>query len=285
MTVTALTTNPEHFSCNGSLVAFDFSLGVSVSTEIEVIHSTAAGVETTLVPITDYVVSTTNDDYSSGGTVTTTETYASGITLTIRMVIALTQATDFVENMPTLYEEFEESLDKLTRIGQQLNELLERCLSFSRSSGETGEDVVPSPSSLKFLRWNVGATGLENADLTTNLADLSAHEADGQLHKKSVQAVTIGASGVLALASYTAKNFFVVSAETGTEDTLSQITGLTARDSISLAAAAGDTITVEKNTNLRLQQTNFVLDNIYSRIDLEALGGDIMTEHSRAYNT
>lgn len=167
MTVSAPTIYPETFSCNGVLTAFDFSFGVNATSEVEVIQRTAAGVETILTETADYVVSTTNDDYSSGGTVTTVLAYATGVTLTIRMIIAFTQISNFTENMSTLYETFEDALDKLTRIAQQLSEIFGRCLTFSKTSSYLGDGTMPDPEANKVLGWNAAGTVIENKTPST----------------------------------------------------------------------------------------------------------------------
>lgn len=122
------TYTPAQYNCNGSTVAFPFTFGVGATSEIEVILTDANGVETILTETTHYTVSAVNNDYESGGTVTTVATYASGNKITLRINVPLTQDADFVEGAPTLYESFENGLDKLTRIAQQLSEGRERTL-------------------------------------------------------------------------------------------------------------------------------------------------------------
>lgn len=122
------TYTPAQYNCNGSTVAFPFTFGVGATSEIEVILTDANKVETILTETTHYTVSAANNDYESGGTVMTVATYASGNKITIRINVPLTQDADFVEGAPTLYESFENGLDKLTRIAQQLSEGRERTL-------------------------------------------------------------------------------------------------------------------------------------------------------------
>lgn len=267
------------FSCNGALTQFDFTFGLGVTADLEVIHTDADGVQTVLTETTDYSLSATNDDYSTGGRVTTVATYDSGETITLRLAISLTQASDFTENQATLYETFEDGLDKLTRIAQQLDEAIGRCLSFTRSSGESGEEVVPVPSALKFLRWDSTGAILENADLTSNLADLSAHEADQNAHGAGKQSVTIS-SGEIDGALLTGKCWLEVSPEAGDSDDLTGITGYAAGDEVKLSAASGKTISVLSGANLKLP-ANFSLSG-YKKLVLHNEGGDVWSEVSRA---
>lgn len=119
------------YNCNGSTVAFAFTFNVGDTDDIKVILTDSGGTETTLTATTDYAVTCTATnwdsglnpieyDCTSGGTVTTVSTYAAGNTITITTDIALTQETEFTENMPALYANFENALDKLTRIVKQL---------------------------------------------------------------------------------------------------------------------------------------------------------------------
>jgi hypothetical protein len=115
-----------------------------------------------LTETTHYTVSATNRDYSSGGVVTTTTAYAAPNKITILRNVPLTQDSDFVEGMPTLYETFESGLDKLTRITQQLQELIARTVLLPRSSPTSGL-ALPAPVAGSYLRWNAALTALENA--------------------------------------------------------------------------------------------------------------------------
>ena len=276
MTVTAPATYPEQFVCNGSLVAFDFSFGVSATSEIEVIHTVdATGVETTLVETTDYTASTTNDDYSSGGTITTVLTYASGITLTIRMLIAFTQATDFIENMPTLYEAFETALDKLTRAVQQLEEHLDRALTFAKTSTELGEGLLPDPEASTYLQWNSLGTAFQNTSVTP-----TGHADDMQAHHGSSNDATI-ASGVLAVLD--TSDWVKVIGEGGADDTIDSITGLAVGDVVELTPSSDSvTITVAHSSSMRLVGgLDFTMNNQYDNIVVRCIASGICREISR----
>lgn len=109
--------------CNGTATSYTFTFGVGATSEVKVTTTVSAtGVETTLTETTDYSVLCTNSDCTSGGTVVLTSgsKCPSGSTLTLEMNVPYTQTSDFTEGMPTLYETFEDGLDKLTRITQQL---------------------------------------------------------------------------------------------------------------------------------------------------------------------
>lgn len=132
MTVSSGSLSVTH-NCNGSITEFPFTFGVGGEDEVKVILTDADGNQTILVVDDDYTIEFTpidwnpslepiDWDYSLGGTVTTVATYDTGNTITIKSDAPLTQEVDFIENMPTLYQIFEDGLDKLTRICKQLEE-------------------------------------------------------------------------------------------------------------------------------------------------------------------
>lgn len=175
MTV-ATSTSRIQYNCGGSVVAFAFTFGVGATDEIQVILTDSDGVETTLTETTHYAISATNDDYESGGTVTTVATYASGNTITILRDVPLTQESDFTENQATLYETFEDSLDKLTRINQQQTEEINRSLRIKKSSELSGSDLeLPTPQAGLLLGWNAAEDGLENKASTDDLTGITAY--------------------------------------------------------------------------------------------------------------
>jgi len=168
MTISASTGRVQH-NCNGSLTEFDFTFPINETSDLTIILTDSDDNDTTLTETTDYSVSATNDDYSDGGTVTTVETYASGYTLTILRAIPHTQASNFIEGMATLYETFENSLDKLTMAIQDLKGSLSRVLAFPDSISSSIDPTLPLPSAGGVLGWNVSLDGLEN------VFDLSAY--------------------------------------------------------------------------------------------------------------
>jgi len=165
--VVSSSTSRIAYNANGATVAFPFTFGVGATEEIEVVLTTPAGVETVLTETTHYTVGCTNNDCESGGTVTTVATYATGNTITVLRNVPLTQEDDFTENMPTLYETFEDALDKGIRIDQQQQEQINRTLKLSKSSAyATNTYTLPDPESGKVIGWNTGGT-----DLTTFSTD------------------------------------------------------------------------------------------------------------------
>jgi hypothetical protein len=149
-------TSRVQYNCSGT-TAYPFTFGVGETSEVQVIRTATTGVETVLTESTHYAVSAVNSDYSSGGTVTTVATYTDG-TITILRNVPLTQESDFTEGMPTLYETFEDGLDKLTRIAQQQKEMIDRVPMVAKSTSASGITLMEGPG--KYLRWDDAGTGI-----------------------------------------------------------------------------------------------------------------------------
>jgi len=172
MTV-ASSTSRIQYNCSGG-TTYAFAFGVGATSEIQVILTNSAGVETILTETTNYTVTATNSDFSAGGTVTTVAAYAVGNKITILRNVPATQESDFVEGMPALYETFEDAVDKLTRICQQQQEELDRTPKQAKTSTTTAR-TMPEPETGKAVGWDSGGeltnlSGLVETPVTTYTA-------------------------------------------------------------------------------------------------------------------
>lgn len=144
------------FECNGSVHNFAFTFGVEESSEIKVTLVDENGDSTVLTETTDYTVTATNNVYTSGGTVNTIEwsgeeqidkVWDEGYIIVIERNTSITQDLDFVEGSPTLFENFERGLDRITRIAQQLDDKLSRTIMAPvETSVSDGVSELPSVS-------------------------------------------------------------------------------------------------------------------------------------------
>ena len=161
-------------SYNGddATVTFPITFPFDSASEIEVLLR-----DENASPATE-TVQTSPTEYSVSGTdVVMVTAPATGEKLIIRRATTQTQATDYIETADFPAESHENALDKLTRIVQELEEASTRSAKLPKTS--TIDPTLPEPEELKFLRWQSGGTGLENAtDITT--ADLATQaEAEG----------------------------------------------------------------------------------------------------------
>jgi len=137
--------NRVSYTCNGSTTEFDFTFPILETDDLVVIlRTTATGAESILTETTEYTVSATNNDYSSGGTVTTVSTYSSSYTLLLIRDTDMDQNTDLEDSGVLRLESLEDQLDKLTLIVQDLQEELNRCLKYPKTDATTISAELPN---------------------------------------------------------------------------------------------------------------------------------------------
>ena len=118
-----VTTPQVTYDTDGATVAFDFEfkLVTNETSELTVtLINTSTEVPKLLTETTDYVVSATNNDYSSGGTVTTVETYDAGYELVIATALTVEQELDLVHVGAIPSGSLEKQLDYIVRLLQQI---------------------------------------------------------------------------------------------------------------------------------------------------------------------
>lgn len=180
MTISDQTTR-ELFTANGATTSFAFNHPFKTSAEITVTHLAAAtGVETVLTNPTNYSVSGTavNNEYPSGANIVTVLTYPSGDKLRVERTTNATQSADYSTSGSFPAETHERALDKLTMLVQEMKTTLLRALKVKTTSALTNPEL-PTPEANQILRWNSGATALENATALEASLSSSYTAADG----------------------------------------------------------------------------------------------------------
>ena len=159
---------PKQFLGNGVAQEFAFPYFVADEQHLAVVRTAADGQDSVLVLGTDYSVSGAGTD--PGVSVSfplpgsAYPVLGSGERLTIAYDLPATQETDLANYDALDADVYEAALDKLTRIAQQLKEMIGRCPALPVSLGLTGVEL-PAPAAGKALAWNRTANGLENADI------------------------------------------------------------------------------------------------------------------------
>ncbi len=156
MAVTS-TLNRVSYTADGVLTSFAYPFEIFLNTDLQVF---VAGVLKTLT--TDYTVSGVGSP--TGGNVTFTSAPANGAAVIFIRVLPITQLSELPANDPFPSTTVETALDKLTLLAQQLNEVDQRTLKLAVTS--LFQNLTsPDPVAGRFLRWNAGLTGLENATI------------------------------------------------------------------------------------------------------------------------
>ena len=152
----------KDYAGNGSTNNFATVFRFLQNSDVKVILTVdSTGVETVQTEITNYTL--TGDGNDLGGTVVMIIAPATGVTLTIKRDVPLTQGTDYVENDDFPAQSHEDALDKLTMIVQQQQEEIDRSLKLAETDSSSGL-TLPSPSDGLFLQWDVN-DDLVNVDI------------------------------------------------------------------------------------------------------------------------
>ena len=148
MTVSS-STNSVILSANGTDHSFAFTFKIFAASDLKVIVRSAAGVETVKTLNSEYIIADSSVGNANGGNVlfkfntgtssdahysTTDFRPANGEKVILRREQPQTQGLDLVANDPFPAESFEESLDKLTFMVQDVQEAVDRSFKLSRSN-------------------------------------------------------------------------------------------------------------------------------------------------------
>lgn len=155
MTVSAEFT-PARFTADGVLTAFDFGFKIFDTSELVVIvRDGVTGIETQMSSGTDYSVSSVNNDYSAGGTVTFTAAPSDDDIVVITRLLEFKQPEDFDYNDDFEATKVEGGFDRTCMLIQQVNELTQRTVTVPVSDGINGIELPNSISrASKFLAFD-----------------------------------------------------------------------------------------------------------------------------------
>lgn len=175
MSITATESTRQTYNTNGALVAFSYPYPFIATSDLVVKRQIdATGVISTLVLDVDYTVGATNDDYSSGATITTTATYDDGSTLVVTRNIPNAQGTTWNDGEAFPARSTEDAMDKLTMLMQQQETSLLNTLSVADGDVLPGtiENAVDRAS--KFLKWDASgviSSAEATGTVTTTIGD------------------------------------------------------------------------------------------------------------------
>lgn len=167
MTAPATTRRAGPFTGNGVATSFPFTYKVFAATDLAVVKTSAAGVETPLALGVDYNVTLNADqDASPGGSITYP---ISGVALldTERLTATGALPYDQTADLPTggnyRAQVIENALDRTVMQVQQVAEEVGRALTLPVSAAGA-DTTLPVPEGGKVIAWNVDGTGLVNLD-------------------------------------------------------------------------------------------------------------------------
>ena len=216
----SVTTNKNRLTSNGSTTAFNFTFPLPDSDTTQVKVMLTVGSVDTLQDVSLYSVTATNNDFSSGGTVTFTTAPASG-TITIYRDLATTQTSDYVPGGALDADTLEGNLDKLTMLVQEQQDAIDRSIKFPVTDATALTSEIPNSSgrasnTLIFdSSGNVGAGDATTTSVTTGTegwADtLNSYDQKEWIKLASSDNVTMDAT-----ATYSKVNILYITTSTNT---------------------------------------------------------------------
>jgi len=268
MTISSTTTK-NSYSGNGSTVAFAYGFFIPASTDIQVIVRSSTGTETVKAEGTgsaNYGISGVGS--ASGGTVTFVTAPTNTETVVLRRSTAKTQATDYVANDPFPAETHESALDKLTIIGQDLQEQVDRSIKLSRTNTMTSTEFTTSSAdrASKILAFDSSGELAVTQELGNALGNWAASTAyvlrdivkDTDNNNIYICIVAHTSSGSVPLSSNTdaAKWRLLVDAASATTSQTAAATSATAAATSATAAATSATASASSASTSSTQATN-----------------------------
>lgn len=235
MTVSS-TTNRASFNGNGSTTVLPFTFKVFSASDVKVYQNNGT-VESLLTVTTDYTISVNADQNASpGGSVTMLVAPPTGYTTVLLREITSTQEVDLINGGAFYADTVENEFDKLTMIGQQLQEQIDRAVVVPPT------DTGTSPSQ---LLANI-ATAESNASASATAASASASSASTSASTATTQASNASASASAAAGSASAASTSASNASTSASNAASSASS--ASTSASTAATqAGNASTSASN--------------------------------------
>ncbi len=165
--------------CTTDSFTFTFPIQSTSDLKVITINTTSYDVNT-LTLSTDYTVSATNNDYSSGGTVTTAITYGSGYKLIIYRDTTQTQTTTLISDTGVLRtRNIVSALDKQMMILQDIQEQTDRSLKAPVDINSVSMEI-PSQTERagKYLAFNSSGEPVATSVITTGTTSFSTFGSD-----------------------------------------------------------------------------------------------------------
>jgi len=231
MTVSSETSKSGPYTGNGSQTVFAYGFKIFANTDLRVIKTSTAGVETDQTLTTHYTVSGVGD--TGGGNVTMLTAPASGEKITILRDMTFTQTTD-LRNQGGFYPEVHERVfDRLTMQTQQLKEAVDRAVQVDPSSAtdpaDLIDDLLDAASDAEAAAGAAGAseTAAAASALSAAGSATAAQAAANSVFWSDVVFLTSADSPYTVLASQRSKLFAVDTTGGAVTITLPEISTLT----------------------------------------------------------
>ena len=241
---------------------------IAASSDLKLVHTTSAGVETTLVNNTDYTVNGAGDagggtvDFPKGGS--SYSTLASGEKLAIIYAYPIEQTTDLPNTGRIFNESVEDQLDYITVLNNQHEEKFDRAVLLTEGSTMTGltmpEGADANARKNKAIIWNeagndfeLGSSiGLNRGNWATSTAynarDIIKDTSNNNIYWCNTDHTSSGSQPISSNTDVAKWDLIV--------DAAAAATSATAAATSATAAAASETAAETAETNAETAETN-----------------------------
>lgn len=179
----ASTTNQMFYTGNGSASVFAYSFKIFDQDDLRVTVVGSDGIEQTLTIATDYTVSGVGS--LTGGNVTLVNSgqawlssgnLATGYTMSIRRVLALTQETDLRNQGPYYPETVENQFDRAVMIAQQQQDEIDKSLKAPETDDDSISMILPASDerASKFLAFDSNGEPIASSGTTDGSVPVSS---------------------------------------------------------------------------------------------------------------
>ena len=237
MTISSSTRKAGPFTGNGTTATYPFAFKIFQASDLLVVRTTPAGVESELTLTTDYTVSLNADQNSSpGGSITLVAgNLANDYLLTMTSQVPYTQTTDLTNQGGFYPQVITNALDKLTIEIQQLALDASRSVKVDLSSSETGEELK---------------------DRLFDAADEASADADAAAASASAASASASSASSSASTATTKAGEASTSATNAASSASSASTSATAAAGSATSAAGSATTATTQATNAATSATN-----------------------------
>jgi len=240
VTISSSTRKAGPYTGTGTTATYPFAFKIFQASDLLVVKTTPAGVESTLALTTDYTVSLNADQNSSpGGSITLTAgNLATGYLVTMTSQVPYTQTTDLTNQGGFYPQVITNALDKLTIEIQQLALDASRSVKTDLSSSETPDQF----KTRLFAAADNAATSASAAASSQTAAASSATSAASSATAAATSATSAASSATSAASSLASIGTSVTQAATSATNSANSATSSasSATDSAASATLAND---------------------------------------------
>ena len=275
MTISATIPTRHNYSGNGVATSFSYTVKISSTSHLKLVHTDDDAVETVLVLDTDYTVNGAGDagggtvDFPKGGS--SYSTLATGEKLAIIYAFPIEQTTDLPDTGRIFNESVEDQLDYMTVLDNQHEEKFDRAVLLTEGSTMTGltmpEGANAAARKNKAIVWN---TDGDDLTIATSIGQYQGNwaTATAYLERDTVKDTSNSniyycntahtSSGSQPISSNTdvAKWDLIVDAAAAGTSATAAATSATAAAASATAAAASETAAETAETNAETAETN-----------------------------